>query len=828
MRKRLFFLLVTILSFTSYSQNSGDIEHLYGIQGNLDSQTTAIQSDGKILVGGKFTTYIGNAQNYIIRLNIDGTLDASFNIGTGFNNYVNAIFVQSDGKILVGGNFTSYNGASQNYITRLNVDGSRDTSFVTGTGFSNEVLTLTRQSDGKILAGGRFTTYNGTIQNYITRLNPNGALDTSFLVSNRFNGAVKALSIQTDGKIVVGGSFTSYFGSTANHLIRLNNDGSRDAVFNIGSGFSNDVLTLALQHNGKLLIGGSFRSYNGISQNYITRLNGDGNYDTTFNSVQGFDSDVNSMTLQTDGKIIVGGSFTIYNNTAQNRISRLLPDGNLDTNFNIGNGFDNGGFTSIVRSIALQSNGKIIVGGTFIKYKQIPTQAGITCINIDGSNDLIFNGAIGFNSTGAINTIVSQSDGKAILGGYFTSYKGLLQNRISRLNPDGAIDLTFNSGIGFNAPVNILFLQSDGKILVGGNFTSYNGTIQNHIIRLNTDGSVDASFNIGSGFNDRVTSIAVQSDGKILIGGYFTLYNGSAKNYLIRLLTNGSIDTTFNSGTGFNAYVNTIAIQSNGKILAGGEFTSYNGNTQNHITRLNSNGSLDTSFNIGTGFWLRVLTLVLQNDGKILVGGLFTFYNNLNQNHLIRLNTDGTKDTSFNIGNGPDAYVSSFALQPDGKIIIGGYFTTYNYDVIKQNYITRLNTDGTRDTGFNSGIGFNNYVYVLALQSDGNLLVGGAFDSYNNKSSVGLIRLFTNNTLGFKNFDLQKVIIYPNPVKDILHLQTLDNSNYKYEMFNLQGKKVLSGTTFSNEINMINLEKGIYILKLKDDENSFNYKILKK
>ena len=111
----------------------------------------AIQSDGKILVGGTFFTYNGVSANRVIRLNSDGSVDNTFVTGTGFNNYVLSIVIQSDGKILVGGGFTAYNGVSANRIIRLNSDGSIDNTFVTGTGFDNYVYSIAIQSDGKIL-----------------------------------------------------------------------------------------------------------------------------------------------------------------------------------------------------------------------------------------------------------------------------------------------------------------------------------------------------------------------------------------------------------------------------------------------------------------------------------------------------------------------------------------------------------------------------------------------------------------------------------------------------------------------------------------------------
>ena len=235
-------------------------------------------------------------------------------------------------------------------------------------------------------------------------------------------------------------------------------------------------------------------------------------------------------------------------------------------------------------------------------------------------------------------------------------------------------------------------LQPDGKILVGGEFTSYNGTTQNNITRLNADGTRDTGFTIGTGFNDNVYAIVLQSDGKILVGGEFTSYNGTAVNRIIRLNADGTRDTGFTAP--INDLVARIALQSDGKILIVGRFT-------NHIARLNTNGTVDSGFTIGTSFvpvssvvfTETESSLTLQSDGKILVGGSFTSYNGTAVNRIARLNADGTIDTGFTIGTGTTGTPWTFALQSDGKILVGGSFTSYNGTDV--NRIARLiNTNG--------------------------------------------------------------------------------------------------------------------------------------
>ncbi len=373
-----------------------------------------------------------------------------------------------------------------------------------------------------------------------------------------------------------------------------------------------------------------------------------------------------------------------------------------------------------------------------------------TTIQIDPTFDI----GTGFTNELSVRSVALQSDEKVLVGGYYTVYNGQTQNRISRLNSDGSLDTSFEIGAGFNSYVIAITQQPDGKILTGGAFTSYNGQTQNRIARLNSDGSLDTSFNVGMGFNDSwVHEITLQPDGKILVGGSFTQHNGETQNRMVRLNTDGSIDTSFNIGTGFNNEIWSIILQPDGKILVGGHFTSYNGQTQNSIVRLNTDGSIDTSFNIGAGFNISEWThsvgeIVFQPDGKILVGGSFTEYNGQTPKSIVRLNMDGSVDTSFDSGagfytNNANGVIHTMALQPDGKILVGGTFTKYGTQT--QGRISRLNSDGSLDTSFETGTGFNGSVISIILQPDGKILAGGHFAYYNGQSQRSLVRLYEDN-----------------------------------------------------------------------------------
>ena len=736
------------------SFNPSDIGFGNGDGANNTVKTTVLQADGKIVIGGSFTSYNSTAANRVGRLNTDGTLDSAFSVGTGANNTVWTLAGQPDNQILVGGQFTSYNGSAINRIMRLNSDGSLDASFNPGSGANAHVLAIGVQPDSRILIGGSFTSFDGIGMSRIARLNSDGSRDITFSVGTGANNDIYAICLQADGKILIGGDFTSYNGTAVNRIARLNSDGTLDATFSIGSGIDGagyvHVHVMTIQPDGKILAGGQFASYNGNSSNSLVRLNDDGTFDTSFTTGTGIATAVgysapivNTVAVQSDGDLLVGGWFFTYQGVASNGLVRLNNNGLVDTGFNVAIGFN-----STVNSLNIQTDHRIVIGGSFGAFNNTGNNDA-TRLNIDGSLANDFN--IGSGASGdQIKTVALQADGKILLGGAFNRYNGMLSNRIARLLPNGSIDATFNIGIGADNSIGRLAVQSDGKIIIGGGFTSYNGTAINRIARLNTDGSLDSTFNVGSGIGGAsrwVEPINIQADGKILVAGYFSSYNGTAMSNLARLNTDGSLDATFNIGTGTNDAIYAVATQQDGKILIGGNFTSYNGASVWRLARLNTDGSLDATFNMSSsGPNGAIYAITELPDGKILIGGGFSSYKGTPITGLTRLNSDGSLDTTFNSGTG--AYLVTFALQPDGKIIVGGNFTSYNGT--PRNRIARVNSDGSLDTTFNVGTGINGTtgpnVWSVAAQTDGKLLLGGQFTSYNTIGRNRIVRISSGDT----------------------------------------------------------------------------------
>ncbi len=336
-------------------------------------------------------------------------------------------------------------------------------------------------------------------------------------------------------------------------------------------------------------------------------------------------------------------------------------------------------------------------------------------------------------ANGVIYAMAVQPDGKILVGGQFSLLGGggtgvFPRNRIARLNADGSVDTSFSPSVTGAAVVS-LAVQADGKILVGGVFTNLAGGVRNNIGRLNPDGSLDTSFNPGTGgggiFGPEVDVLAVQPDGKILVGGEFTLLGGGSgttvRNRIGRLNTDGSVDTSFNPNA--NDAVISLAVQPDGKIVVGGVFTTLGGATRNRIARLNSTGTLDTAFNPGAN-GIVITAVALQADGKILAGGDFTGLGGVTgttpRSKIGRLNTDGTVDAGFNPG-ATGSIVYSIGVQADGKILAGGNFTGLgNGGATPRRYIGRLGPDGSIDPGFDPGA--NAAVYGVLVQADGSVL----------------------------------------------------------------------------------------------------------
>ncbi|HMR49287.1 MAG TPA: hypothetical protein PKE40_08680 [Arachnia sp.] len=357
-----------------------------------------------------------------------------------------------------------------------------------------------------------------------------------------------------------------------------------------------------------------------------------GSLDTTFDPGAGLNNNGRALALQPDGKIIVTGAFTAVDGTARGRIARLNADGSLDTTFSSGTGL-----SALGRAAAVLSDGKVVVTGDFtpIIGPSGVNRNFLARLNANGSLDTTFSLNLNYIGLG----LAVQSDGKVVVVGDFGNVAGVSRSRVARLNTDATLDGGFNPGLNDTGVA--VAVQTDGKILVAGIFTFGAGTYRNRVLRMNADGTIDTTFNPGiapnpvSGLNNTGQALALQADGKIIVTGDFTTVDNVSRNRIARLNTNGSLDTTFDPGVGLNGTGYAVAVQADGKIVVAGDFTTVNGVARDNIARLNTDGSLDTTFNPGLNGSGRAL--VLQPDGRILVTGFFTTADGTARSHIARL-----------------------------------------------------------------------------------------------------------------------------------------------------------------------------------------------
>ena len=357
----------------------------------------------------------------------------------------------------------------------------------------------------------------------------------------------------------------------------------------------------------------------------------------------------------------------------------------------------------------------------------------------DGEQDTTF--AVGSDADGSVHALALQGDDEVIVGGSFTTFRGASRNSLARLHTDGSLDafspgLAFGSYNGATPSVQAVAVQADGKILVAGSFTVLNQPGGGGVARLNADGSLDSTFNVGTGVVDdggavgTAYTLNVLPNGEILVGGAFVTFDGVATAGLVRLHANGSLDTTFNAGgagVAANSYgqdVRSVVVQANGEIVIGGHFSAYDGHAAGCVARLDAAGGYDTGFNVGTGASDGgVFAVAVQGNDKVLVGGGYNTFDGLSVPHLVRLNTDGSLDTGYlPSGSLFIAEVDALLSQPDGTALAGGAFLSQGGLVNStHNGLMRLLINGAQDAGFDSGSS-SRQVVALALESNGRAL----------------------------------------------------------------------------------------------------------
>lgn len=340
---------------------------------------------------------------------------------------------------------------------------------------------------------------------------------------------------------------------------------------------------------------------------------------------------IRAMALQPDGRIVVGGSFTYIGMIELPGLARLAPDGAIDT-----------GFTPPpvrAETIAVLPDGKILIAGRFASAGGAP-RPGIARLNANGTLDPAFAPGDWSNggTTPSVSAFAVQPDGRIVVAGNAYDAASLSAITVFRLNADGTNDATFARPAieTYYGGVSALALDADGKVLIGGRFTAINGQARDNLARLDADGTLDAVFNPGT--DGDVMALVPLPDGRIVATGHYTTIAGSEHGSVARLTADGALDPTFDAGV-FDAGVTTVAPAVDGSLVVGGTFTLAGGEPRNYVARLAADGALDASYTMDVDYW--AMSLARQIDGALFVAGGFVHAGGLERNHIARFNANG-------------------------------------------------------------------------------------------------------------------------------------------------------------------------------------------
>jgi uncharacterized delta-60 repeat protein len=713
----------------------------------------------RVVIGGDFTTVDNFVFNHVARLLPDGSLDSSFNPGAGADDNVLAVAVQPDGRVLVGGEFTTMNNTNRLRLARLNGDGKLDLSFDPGIdGVNAAVRAIVIQSDGRVLIGGEFSQVSGVARSFVARLETNGVLDTNFAAN--VNGNIHAMALQPDGKILIGGAFSLVSGASRLSLARLNVNGTLDTSFEVGTGFNGPVHAVAVLADGRVLAGGSFSNYNAVNIKNLVRLGATGVLDNSFKSGTGPDGAVLSIAPAAAGRVVIGGEFLNYNAVPRAGFARLTPNGGVDRGFDIGTGAN-----APVRAVVAQENTAIIIGGDFTVVNGLPRNR-VARIHGDEFLDLVgveyslseFSVSEAGGSTiritvqrtggtnRAFNVEYYTADGTATAPDDYLSAAGVLSFGAGELTKTFDVEVFDDLLVEGNETVRLFLTNASALVELGDLSRStllildsarsvYFAASQYSVDEAGTNAAITL---IRAGSLEGDVTITLSTSNLTAAAGYD--YAGFTN--LITFTNGESLKTVllpFISDDGEPEYTETLLLRLGEPGTVGASVPS------SAVLSILDNdpgpGFPDERFNPGAGASRFVRALALQTDKRLLVGGAFTNFANSNLNFLARLDTNGLVDPTFTPGTGPNALVSGIGLSTDGHIAIGGAFSNFNGQAF--NRVVRLTTNGLADPFFTQPLAFDSAINGLVSQADGKILVGGAFKV----PASGVARIRINGTL---------------------------------------------------------------------------------
>ncbi|WP_338840775.1 T9SS type A sorting domain-containing protein [Flavobacterium ginsenosidimutans] len=767
----------------------------------------------------------------------------------------------SDGKILLGGKIDFYKNEKVSNLIRLNADYSLDQTFVFNGDLNSEIKDVKVQSNGNLVV--LTTKDNLGFADFfkLYQLDPNGTILKE--VSTIFNAT--SIALQADDKILVTGGAIGYYDFTSCYLNRFNSDFTLDETFNNDLAFNGSTNTVAVSGND-IYVGGSFSDIGGVSKNSLVKLDSSGNIDNTFDVSDNINGRVFSLTLQDDGKLLIGGNFyRILGGEPSYNMCRLNTDGTVDNTFT-------STYSNFYVSTVAVKDSDIYLSW----YEPAQSTSFLVKLNSDGSANQDF-APVKLNEFGYQSFAMGIVDNKIIY-----SNSGNVGNKfglsVSDLN-GGPLDSSelkasqygsFEKGEYFN-----------GKLVVKGDFVKINDVETFGIGLLNENGSVDESFVFPNYLGD-IKQFQVIDNETIFV---------STKSKLLKLNNQGVIlkDFVYKDVTALLG-VEKFKVLDNGKILITDQWS---------LVLLSAEGVQERNYALQSEnyYWFTGLTFELQAD-KIIVGAMYNDFSATPYSYkILRFDMDGSLDETFTLnGSGPDTSVGKIKVLDTGEIILAGVFLNFN-GISVPNQIVKLSKDGEMDLQFNENqkeslIGNSSYhdykkievvdsvIYitegnanVTAINLDGTFVkefempvqmdqisdivaledaapsntgkfkanedhyifaIGSSKNTANGASSfvvkvnVGKSTLSTKPTPDVLKSNVQ---IYPVPVRNTAYLSFSNTvSPNKVVIYAMNGSEIYSAkieNAESAEINLSNYKSGTYIVKLFSDTGVVTKKIVK-
>ncbi|MBD3581179.1 T9SS type A sorting domain-containing protein [Flavobacterium selenitireducens] len=785
------------------------------------------QNDGKILLYGTLKSVNGTLSRGMARLNADGSLDTSFSVGTGFNHYVHSVKQMSNGKYIVVGRFTAYNGVGKYKILRLNADGSLDTTFhspVTigtggnvNTGFDHEIRNVAVQADGKVITTGGIYYLNGTLYSGVIRLNQNGTRDTSFVIPVQYKSVLfDNITILPTGAILINAGVG---------ILKLTTTGALDPTFLHNINFKQTGATAGDRKmyelaDGKILYNRTYTSNSGITRMFIHRLLANGTMDMTFNpsnagngGIYGTYSAVpysgGSAAALSDGRLLIWGRNTSFNDQSCGNVAKLTEQGELDPSFSLDTQltFTNG---ASLTKIIEQSGGKIVVMSNAQRTATDgpPIPLPVMRLSSDGMLDPTFNFTFANTST----KLVSTSGDKLLASGTGSGFEQPAPSsggyRILRFNADGSPDAGFNCPwIPADAGLRILG-EVNGKIYLVelSTFVTY----YNRIHRLDSEtGALDTTFP----FTVCQTAF-LQPDGKLLVKQGVS----GAGPMFRRLNGDGTLDPSFHQSP--VSHYTVFACLENGKTIlelpVGTSVTlpsAFDGHVTQGIVVLDENGNFEQTFCDKRDVSLSLQyckNLIVFYDGETIDG---------HSQHSIVRYSDGASDlVPAPTGEAKQSFSTGATL---ADLAVTGeniqWYSTQN--------ICLSNVTGRNATA--SIVASNAILPISTLLTDGTTYF--ASQTVDGVESFYRLGVTVESQLSAPDAVRKNFIIYPNPAGNELHVDSEEGID-RIEILNLLGNLLYSANVSGGNatISTASLSTGIYILNVHRNGQSQQTKFIKK